>query len=198
MLLKRWEKALICGFIAAICVWLPLSAMQRTLASKLTRLHIVANSDSSWDQWVKLRVRDNVLAAAKQWSDPPADLLEELKAVAEDTLAHYGVQQPVRVSREEMYFDTREYESFSLPAGEYDAIRIVLGDGQGKNWWCVLFPPLCAGVCEEDWKETAEEAGLSEDEIALVRQDGTGYVIRFKILELFGELGGLLSGDASK
>ena len=138
-----------------------------------------------------------MLAAAKQWSDTPENLLGQLKSVAEETLAYYGVDQSVQVSRQRMYFDTRNYESFSLPAGEYDAIRIVLGEGKGKNWWCVLFPPLCAGVCEEDWAQTAEEAGLSKDEIALVRQDGTGYVIRFKLLELIGKLDGILSGEAT-
>ena len=92
-----------------------------------------------------------------------------------------------------MYFPTREYESFSLPAGMYDAFRIVIGAGAGRNWWCVMFPPLCITAAEAEVTQSAEEAGLSEEEIAIIEGGGTVYRYEFKLMELVGGLKSLFS-----
>ena len=73
-----------------------------------------------------------------------------------------------------------------MPAGTYHSLRVTIGEGQGQNWWCVLFPPLCAGACQEDLKEIGGMAGLTENELSYISGDGTGYVIRFKIAEWWG------------
>ena len=73
-------------------------------------------------------------------------------------------------------------------AGYYDAVRVVIGDGEGQNWWCVLFPPLCLGAAEQDIESVALGAGLTDEDVALIREDGTGYVVRFKLAELWGNV----------
>ena len=98
-----------------------------------------------------------------------------------------GYTYPVTVTRENCYFDTRVYETFSLPAGYYDAVRVVIGEGVGKNWWCVIYPPLCAGMCEQDWETVAREAGLTQDEIGLICEED-GYVIRFQLVDWWGKV----------
>ena len=162
---------------------------QEILADKLTRLHVVANSDSEADQALKLQVRDAVLAEIRP-EDTATDpaLLLRLQQAAEDTVAAAGSDQTVKVYRTRMFFDTRVYDTFSLPAGEYNAVRIELGEAAGRNWWCVLFPPLCAGACQEDLETIGAGAGLTEDEISYISGDGTKYVIRFKIVEWWGNV----------
>ena len=162
---------------------------QRSLAEGLVRLHVIAVSDSREDQEVKLAVRDAVLArtempltgveSAAEAEEKLRVLLPELEATAE---AVSGV--PVRAELGQEYYPTREYESFSLPAGMYTSLRLTLGAGEGHNWWCVVYPPLCAAAAEE----TLETAALSEDDLRLITEDGEGYVLRFRLLEWWGEL----------
>lgn len=188
MKLKRWEIALLASLIAVLvfCA-LPIRAQNR-LSEKLVRLHVVANSDTEEDQRLKLLVRDAVLSAADGADAEDETLPARLQAAAEQTLRENGCQDAVTVKRTRMWFDTREYATFSLPAGYYDALRVTIGVGEGHNWWCVLFPPLCAGVCEEDLTEIAAQAGLTDDEIAFLCDEETPYVIRFKVVELWGKL----------
>ena len=161
--------------------------MQRDLADKTIRLHVVANSDDAVDQALKLQVRDAVLAEIRPEDDPAdGELILRLKRAAELAVEEAGAEQTVRVYRTRMFFDTRVYDTFSLPAGMYDAVRVELGAAAGRNWWCVLFPPLCAGACQEDLKEIGGMAGLTENELSYISGDGTGYVIRFKIAEWWG------------
>ncbi len=87
-----------------------------------------------------------------------------------------------------MYFDTRVYQGFSLPAGQYDAVRVIIGEGKGRNWWCVMFPPLCTGATRQEVEAIAQQAGLTDDEIGFIRGDGTKYVVRFKLTELWEKL----------
>ena len=120
------------------------------------RLHIRAESDSVADQSAKLHVRDAVLAyldAACPAQNKPEALtwaaqhLFELQLTARHALAKLGIRTPVRVQLVNMYFPTRRYGSGTLPAGRYDAVRIELGTGAGRNWWCVLYPGLCRAAC---------------------------------------------------
>lgn len=188
MKLKRWEIALLASLAAVIlfCA-VPVSAQTR-LAGKLVRLHVVANSDSEGDQALKLLVRDAVLAEAEDAPAVTDALLLRMGEAAVRTLRDNGCLDEATVVRTRMWFDTREYATFSLPAGYYDAVRVTIGEGRGRNWWCVLFPPLCAGTCEADLEQVAAQAGLTDDEIAFLCEDGTAYVIRFKITEIWGKL----------
>ena len=189
MKLKRWEIGLMVGVtLLVLTCGIPVY-QQGQLADKLTRLHVVANSDTAEDQALKLRVRDAVLAEIRpedQAEDPA--LLLRLQTAAEKVMAEEGVEQTVRVYRTRMFFDTRVYDTFSLPAGMYDAVRVELGAARGRNWWCVLFPPLCAGACQEDLEEIGAGAGLTEQEISYISGNGTNYVIRFKIAEWWGRM----------
>lgn len=184
---KRWELALAVSLLAAILLCTVSVQSQAKLADKLVRLHVLANSDAEADQALKLRVRDAVLEASKGAETLDAALLETLRQAAQETVWQAGSRDIVSVSRECCWFDTRVYESFLLPAGYYDAVRVVIGAGAGHNWWCVIYPPLCAGVCEADVEELAQSAGLSEQEIGLICGE-EGYALRFRLVELWGQL----------
>lgn len=187
MKLKAWEIGLCLGLGLLILTCAIPVYQQERLAEKLTRLHVVANSDGEEDQTLKLQVRDAVLAEIRPEDDPAdAQLLLRLQRAAEDAVAAAGFDQTVRVYRTRMFFDTREYETFSLPAGEYDAVRVELGAAAGRNWWCVLFPPLCAGACQEDLQDIGSMAGLTKEEVSYISGNGTNYIIRFKIAEWWG------------
>ena len=154
------------------------------IRSETLRLHIIANSDSEEDQSLKLKVRDAVLdatgelfaevsgkteavSAAKYSSD-------DIKAIAEKVIAEEGFDYSVQVEVTEMWFETRSYEGFALPAGDYDAVRIIIGNGEGKNWWCVMYPALCVPGAEEAIAKYEENSEFIT---------GSGIEIRFKIIE---------------
>ncbi|MBR5390171.1 MAG: stage II sporulation protein R [Clostridia bacterium] len=183
------ERTLVVMLVAAMMTQaLPLNARE-ALAEKLTRLHVLANSDSETDQARKLLVRDAVLEAAKNAGKPDAALLDRLERAAQEALQEAGSEEPVRVSFEKCWFERREYETFSLPAGIYDAVRVEIGSAEGHNWWCVIYPPLCAGVCQTDVERAAREAGLTEDEIGLIFSD-EGYILRFRLAEIWRRIAG--------
>jgi stage II sporulation protein R len=189
MKLKKWEIGLTVSLVLLVVTCGIPVYQQGRLADKLTRLHVVANSDAAEDQTLKLQVRDAVLAEIRP-EDRPEDpaLLLRLQTAAEKAVEENGAKQTVRVYRTRMFFDTRVYDTFSLPAGMYDAVRVELGAAKGRNWWCVLFPPLCAGACQEDLTEIGVGAGLTEHEISYISGKGTNYMIRFKIAEWWGNL----------
>lgn len=164
--LPRRQMALLClGLLLslALCGALQAAAWARTqrdtgalVCADTLRLHIRAGSDSVADQSAKLHVRDAVLAyldaACPAQSKPEAltwaaQHLFELQLTARHALAKLGIRTPVRVQLVNMYFPTRRYGSGTLPAGRYDAVRIELGTGAGRNWWCVLYPSLCRAAC---------------------------------------------------
>ena len=166
---------------------------QQELADKVVRLHILANSDSEEDQALKLQVRDVVLNRAEELlraSDGRGEAevmlrehLRELTQVAQTAIAENGYGYSVRTELANTVFPTREYEGFSLPAGNYLALRVIIGEGGGKNWWCVVFPPLCS-QSSADPPQTAMAAGLSQSDVALLEEDG-GYVLKFKSIEIW-------------
>ena len=180
------EAALAMGICLALMLATTAAQTQRQVAEKMVRLHILANSDSDHDQAVKLQVRDDLLAHMEHLTELPE--LQQLETWANASLAAQGEPMHARAERVRMYFDTREYESFALPAGYYDAVRIILGEGKGKNWWCVLFPPLCTGACEAVFEETALQHGMTPGEVAFVTREGVQYRLRFKTAELLWEL----------
>ena len=162
------------------------------LSDKVVRLHVLANSDSEEDQALKLLVRDAILERAEDLLSKSGDREEaegllrgrllEFEQVAAAVIAQAGYDYPVRVELEDTQFPTKEYDGFTLPAGEYLALRVLIGEAKGQNWWCVVFPPLCTTASVEV-PASALEAGLSEEEVRLITEENTGYVLKFKAVE---------------
>lgn len=172
-----------------------LQSQQQALAGKLVRLHIVGHSDAPKDQSEKLLVRDAVLAVTEplaETADNPrmalAEALPEIKSAAEHCLKLLGSDHTVSVSLEKERFPTRRYENFALPAGVYPSLRVTIGAGEGKNWWCVAFPSVCFCATSDELETAAVFAGFTENEIRLIMEDGDKYILKFKIIELLGEL----------
>ena len=191
------ELALGLGLAAAL-IWGNVSLhRQQALADRVVRLHILANSDSDEDQALKLQVRDRVLDRAAEVLTESADraaaeralraALPELESLAADEIARRGYDYPVTAELADTAFPTREYDGFALPAGRYLALRLVIGAGEGHNWWCVVFPPLCTAV-SSDLAQTAMAAGLTEDDVQLITESDNGYVLKFKSIELWEAL----------
>ena len=159
---------------------------QDELADKVVRLHVLANSDSEEDQALKLKVRDVVLERATAILKPSTNRLRgellELERIAAEEIAAEEYNYPVTVELENSDFPTKEYDGFTLPAGEYLALRVIIGEGQGQNWWCVVFPPLCTAA-SADVPASALAAGFSEEEVNLITEENQGYVLKFKAVE---------------
>ena len=187
---KRWIKAVSGALV--ICLMLSVCQLHGTcqgVRENAVRLHILANSDSEEDQALKLKVRDAVLAASEDWPQT-ADTAEEALALAESRLTEIqavarhiilaeGYDYPVTAEVCRMYFTTRQYDTLTLPAGMYDAVRISIGDGAGQNWWCVMYPPLCVGAAT-DRKGATSLWSDSQQELV---QGGERYVVKFKVVE---------------
>ena len=163
------------------------------IRSSVLRLHVLANSDSQYDQELKLKVRDRLLEVSEGMYSK-AKTKEEavsvtqsnlglLQSEAEKVLRANGCNDSVSVSLEECYFTTRTYGDVTLPAGDYQALRVIIGEGAGHNWWCVMFPPLCISPASENQAEL--EDVLSEEQLELV--EGDGYEIKFKCVEMYEE-----------
>ena len=200
--LRRWELAALA--LAALClIALALGAHdQRALADQVVRLHVQANSDSEADQALKLAVRDAVLSEAEtllagvstraEAEEALAGGVGTLAARARDVVAEAGYRYPVTVRLETAYYPTREYTDFSLPAGYYRSLRVQIGAAAGRNWWCVVYPPLCsAGVVETQ----ATSFGLDEGQMSLITGGETEYEIRFQCAEWWSELLAWLRGE---
>lgn len=182
--LRPWELALLVSLCLALLVGVWAQGRQTALSGKLLRLHVVAASDSPEDQAEKLRVRDAVLACLEPRLKTAASAKEaaEIIQLSQEVCkkaAEAITDQKVTVTLQREHFPTRVYETFSLPAGEYLSLRVTLGAGEGHNWWCVLFPPLCT---EAVTSNRAVET-LSRDDIQLITENGSGYILRFRVLE---------------
>ena len=190
--LKFFEIALLIGLAVFLTSGALALRTQDELADKVVRLHVLANSDSEEDQALKLRVRDAVLEQATAILEQAADRREaesrlrgqllELERIAAKEIAAEGYDYPVTVNLENADFPTKEYDGFTLPAGEYLALRVIIGEGKGRNWWCVVFPPLCTAA-SADVPASALAAGFSEEEVRLITEENQGYVLKFKAVE---------------
>ena len=173
----HWELILFAGLLIAMMIS-PLADFGVRcdgVREEVLRLHILANSDSQEDQALKLQVRDAILeelgpelGAAKDLEDArriAGENLSRVEEIARRTIAAAGRDDPVRAQTVRMYFDTRTYGEATLPAGEYEALRVTIGEAKGHNWWCVMFPPLCIPA--------AAQAGGEEEvqEILLLDQE---------------------------
>ena len=152
------------------------------------RLHILANSDSEEDQMLKISLRDAIL---NEYSDELSksatiedatllteNLLPQIESFAKEKIKDEGYDYDVRVTLTEEWYDTREYENFRLPKGYYNSLQVIIGNGEGKNWWCVMFPPLCLDA------STEKIAYSPEEELLITKK----YAVKFKIIEVVSEI----------
>ena len=177
---KMFGRLLFCVSLAA-AVWLcALITDKQTLRQELVRLHVVAASDSAEDQAMKLHLKNAIV-----------DSLPKIESLANQVLQEAGCQDTATVRLAVEEFSTRVYDTFTLPAGVYDALRITIGEGEGKNWWCVVFPSLCLPATAEGVEDAASCAGFS-DSLTAALEGAEGYEIRFWLLDALGRIENLL------
>ena len=158
------------------------------IENEVLRLHVIANSDKENDQALKLKVRDEVLRMeAKLWKtaenkpqamDIVKEHIDEIEDAAQEIVRENGYNYPVNATLTNCYFPTREYENFTLPAGNYDALRITIGEAKGKNWWCVLFPEICLGAA-------ADFSSVLSEESENIVSNPSDFQVKFKVVELY-------------
>ena len=192
--LKYWEIALLAGLALALLwgVWSLQS--QDALEQKMIRLHVIANSDTEEDQALKLQVRDRVLTMATELLESSKDMTEateklaaalpDIESVAGEEIRAQGYPYTVSARLEQTEFPTKYYNGFALPSGKYLALRLIIGEGAGRNWWCVVYPPLCT-TAATNLEETAISAGMGEEDLHLMTEENTGYELKFRSLELW-------------
>lgn len=194
---KAMKRFGIC-LVAALAVWGgTLLADRQRLNEELIRLHVVANSDSREDQAVKLQVRDAVIKSLEEDLKGLGDVeqakayltenLAKIQAAANETLEKAGFSGEAVVSLCREAFDTRYYDTFTLPAGVYEALRIVIGEGEGHNWWCVVFPTFCVPATTEGFADTAAGAGFP-DSLTGALTGEEEYEVRFYLLDALGRV----------
>ena len=170
---------------------------KKTLQNELIRLHVVAASDTEEDQALKLRVRDAVVAGLREEMENLGDArqakvylqehLPKIESLANQALREAGCTDSAAVSLQREEFGVRVYDTFSLPSGIYESLRITIGEGAGQNWWCVVFPALCVGATVEEFEETAQCAGFT-DALTCALAGETEYEARFFALDALGRL----------
>ena len=176
---------------ALLSVGIPTEAEAR-IYDDTVRLHILADSDSKEDQGLKLCVRDRILAdfgtelsdakGKEDALDRITSLLPDIESAARDELSAQGSYLPVSASVSTEWYDTRDYGDFSLPAGFYSSLRVIIGSGEGQNWWCVMYPPLCTELACERAPADDGLIGYTDAEIALI--SGETYSVKFRMLEI--------------
>ena len=196
-------KKLLAFGVSIISIFIFLGLMpvhgEADIYENVMRLHVVANSDSEEDQALKLKVRDTVLSVVSDMCEKNEcqsieeackaveGHIDEIKVAAEKKIAAEGYSYPICVTLGEENYPTRNYETLAFPGGEYISLQVKIGKGEGKNWWCVLFPPLCLWAASEA-APVAEDAlvniGFSGEQYKIITQsDDVTYNVRFKILE---------------
>jgi len=191
-MLKRFEVAILIGIIAGVIISSlgAFAGQSEQIRRQVLRLHVLANSDSEEDVALKLAVRDAVLRDRPEIFSGAADKaearqlaqehLEEIEQIARDEISRLGYSYEVSAQIVDMYFETRRYEGFILPAGRYGAVRIVIGQGDGQNWWCIMFPPMCIPAAQPN------DTPL-EEQIARLGQT-PNYRPKFAVVELIESL----------
>ena len=159
------------------------------------RLHILANSDCEVDQAIKYEIRNKILekygealGEAESFEDAEERIGELIPKIESDVnawLEEAGYDYTSDVTLGVEWYDTREYESFSLPKGYYTSLRVMLGEAKGQNWWCVMYPPLCLDVATEDAPSDDAVSGYSKEEYLLISDKR--YNVKFKMLEVFSD-----------
>lgn len=199
---KTFTKALCFGLILSIVFSaLYFSAQCKTISDSVLRLHILANSDSADDQALKLRVRDEILkksgellATASNKEEAEQLTAQQMQAIVDDAQAFVysqGYDYDVKASLLNMPFNTRIYGDIAMPAGNYDALRITIGEGGGHNWWCVMYPPICLPAAEE--KQELSDV-LDDGQLQIVENEPQ-YEIKFKFVEIYESIAQFFAGE---
>ena len=178
--------------IATLLIALMPTEAEGAVYEDTLRLHILASSDSEEDQALKLFLRDEILTefsgalgksesvyAAKEEAE---SLLAKIEEFATAKLRERGYDYEVKATLDVEWYDTRNYGDFTLPCGYYTSLKVVIGKGEGKNWWCVMYPPLCLDVATESAPSDDAVKKYSDEEFRLITNDG--YNVKFKILEV--------------
>ena len=193
---KAIFTVLIAAIITAVIYAVPVNG-ETELYNKVVRLHVIANSDSEEDQTLKLAVRDAILEKVSSAAEGCqsreeaegviAEMLPDIVKEAEKTLLENGCSYHVSAVIGKENYPTREYGDVRLPAGNYTSLRVMIGEANGKNWWCVLFPPLCTGTAKAD--DTLVAAGFTPGEVRILTDsESPEYTLKFRILEIIGTL----------
>lgn len=188
----------------SICAFSYAEYISTDISNSVFRLHVLANSDSKEDQDLKYKVRDNLLNYMNSIcnncsnKEEAINLVEKnknnFKQIALDTIHNEGYNYEVNINIGNFEFPTKTYGDISLPSGFYDALRVEIGKAQGKNWWCVMFPPLCfvdvsSGIVPEESKELLNE-NLTDEEFSIVSDTSDKNIkFKFKLLEFFNNTG---------
>lgn len=183
-----------------VCAFTYVEAVSSDISDSVFRLHVIANSDSKEDQDLKYKVRDNLLnymnnlcnncSSKEEAINIVSEHQEEFEQVALETIKNEGYNYNVNIKIGNFEFPTKQYGDISLPAGFYDALRVEIGEANGQNWWCVMFPSLCfvdvsSGIVPEESKEELQNV-LSDEEYSII-SDNSNYEVKFKfkLLEFF-------------
>ena len=189
-------KHIVFAALCLLCATLLLAALPTEAEARIyddtLRLHVLAASDSDEDQSIKLMVRDRLLEVygerlreASTLEEAAATVEALLPTVQEDVnawLAAWGVPYGATVTLSREAYGTRFYDGFALPRGEYLSLRVLLHEGEGKNWWCVMYPPMCLTLSEGEERVQ----GYTDEQWRLI--DGGGRTVKFKLLELLSDL----------
>lgn len=196
--IHKIELSVLAGLIIAVVMsFTSFASACKEIRTDVLRMHVIANSDSDEDQTLKLKVRDAVLkegkdvfdgsltaAQAEEILNPQKD---RLLSAAQKVISENGYDYDVKIEIGKDFFSTRTYDDrITLPAGEYEAVRVIIGEGKGKNWWCVMFPPMCLPAAESNNEVNIDEL-LTDDELEIV-ESNPKYEPRFKIIELYEKL----------
>ena len=198
----RRDKILLSVLACAISMYLAFSCTYfagaaASVRQDVVRLHVLANSDSTADQELKIKVRDALLEqntllltqgvnkenAVEYFENSRDELLEAARSV----IAESGFDYDVIMYIDEEYFETRKYGDMTFPAGEYTALKVIIGSGEGKNWWCVMFPPLCVPAADDVEIKNTTDGYLTESGSKIVN-GGNKYIVKFKLLEMYEEI----------
>lgn len=191
--MKKIILAMLLVFEAAAVQMVYSESVTAQISDELLRMHILANSDSSYDQSIKFEIRDFVIDCIKKEQVKSREDIEKnikkTESMINEYLSDRGAGYSCSVFCGKSEFDTRFYSDISIPAGEYDALKIILGKGEGKNWWCVAYPPLCftesaVGNLSDDSKAMLRES-LNGDVYKIISSNKANYKIKFKSVELF-------------
>lgn len=193
--MKLLIKSLCIAFVLTVVYSvIPFQAECNEISDEVFRLHILANSDSEEDQSLKLKVRDTLLkytdeifnsASSSQEAESIAkDNLKNIEKIAQNEVYANGYNYVVKAEVVKMYFNTRYYDRYTMPAGMYDALRITIGSGEGHNWWCVMYPSICISSAIDNDKKV--ENTFSENQQEIVK--GNDYQYKFKVVEIFEKI----------
>ena len=195
MKLKAIDIAVFMTLIICIVATISFENDCKGIREEVLRLHVIANSDEDYDQELKLKVRDALLQSGESIFSGSEDIIsaeskiadkqDVLRYTAEETIYNLGFDYDVKIELARSYFPTKTYGELTLPAGYYKAVRVIIGQGKGKNWWCIMFPPLCLPAATDS--EDIISDFLSEEEMQIVTSDPK-FEVRFWLVEKYYEL----------